>query len=211
MVEVEAGFKIKESKEEAEKILLANGFVNTWKTAKTRDVYFGKETDFRGKTEEEIKRRLVRCRGFETFENLQLLDSSFAEGKHKVDFKTALEICNRLLASGFDIVFDTEKTDWIYKKGRCWHQLQDIKDIGLVDYVYNEEIFDKGYSEEEQFELLRQQMKALGFTLEYELGIDKLRSLYSGEIKLSTNQIENIIIKKNKEASMLDRKLRCSF
>lgn len=190
MVEVEAGFKIKETKEEAEKILLANGFVNTWKTAKTRDVYFGKDINFTNKSETEIKRSLVRCRGFETFENLQLLDSNLSEGKHKVDFKTALDYCNRLLASGFDIVFDTEKTDWIYKKGRCWHQLQDIKGIGLVDYVYNEEIFAKGYSEEEQFAILREQMKDLGFTLEHKLGVDKLRTLYSGELKFSTNQIE---------------------
>ena len=189
MVEVEAGFKIKETKEEAEKILLANGFVNTWKTAKTRDVYFGKDINFTNKSEEEIKRSLVRCRGFETFENLQLLDSNFTEGKHKVDFKTALDYCNRLLASGFDIIFDTEKTDWIFKKGKCWHQLQEIKDIGLVDYVYNEEIFGKGYTEEEQFNLLRQQMQDLGFTLEYKLGIDKLRTLYFGEMKFSTNQI----------------------
>lgn len=188
-IEVEAGFKVKESKEEAEKILLENGFVNTFKTAKTRDVYFGKNVDFCGKSEEEIKRSLVRLRGFETFENLQLLDKEFSEGKNKVDFKKAFEICGRLFANGFDVVFDTEKTDWIYKKGRCWHQLQDIKDIGLVDYVYNEEIFNKGYSEDEQFELLRQQMKDLGFTLEYELGIDKLRSLYFDEIKFSTNQI----------------------
>lgn len=41
-IEVEAGFKVRESKEEAEKILLDNGFVNTFKTAHTRDVYFGK-------------------------------------------------------------------------------------------------------------------------------------------------------------------------
>ena len=189
MIEVEAGFKIKETKEEAEKILLANGFVNTWKTAKTRDVYFGKDINFTNKSEEEIKRSLVRCRGFETFENLQLLDSNFAEGKHKVDFKTALDYCNRLLASGFDIIFDTEKTDWIYKKGTCWHQLQEIKDIGLVDYVYNEEIFGKGYTEEKQFNLLIQQIEDLGFTLQYKLGVDKLRTLYFGELKFSTNQI----------------------
>ena len=189
MVEVEAGFKIKETKEEAEKILLANGFVNTWKTAKTRDVYFGRDINFANKTEEEIKRNLVRCRGFETFENLQLLDTKYSEGKHKVEFKKALEICNNLLAQGFDVVFDTEKSDWIYKKGRCWHQLQEIKDIGLVDYVYNEEVFGKGYTEEEQFELLREQMHNLGFTLEYKLGVDKLRTLYFGELKFSINQI----------------------
>ena len=188
-IEVEAGFKVKESKEEAEKILLDNGFVNTFKTAHTRDVYFGKNLEFEGKSEEEIKRSMVRLRGFETFENLQLLGDKYPEGKYKADFKTALDICNKLLANGFEVIIDTEKTDWVYKKGRCWHQLQEIKNIGLVDYVYNEEIFDKGYSEEEQFDLLHQQMTDLGFHLEYDLGIDKLRTLLSGTIQFSTNQI----------------------
>ena len=188
-IEVEAGFKVKESKEEAEKILLDNGFVITFKTAHTRDVYFGKDIEIEGKSEEEIKRSMVRLRGFETFENLQLLGDKYPEGKYKADFKTALDICNKLLANGFEVIIDTEKTDWVYKKGRCWHQLQEIKNIGLADYVYNEEIFDKGYSEEEQFDLLHTQMTDLGFHLEYDLGIDKLRTLLSGQIQFSTNQI----------------------
>ncbi len=188
-IEVEAGFKISESKEEAEKILLDNGFVNTFKTAHTRDVYFGKNVEYEGKSEEEIKRSMVRLRGFETFENLWLLGEESPEGKYKADFKTALDICNLLLKNGFDVIIDTEKTDWVYKKGRCWHQLQEIKDIGLVDYVYNEEIFDKGYSEKEQFDLLHTQMTDLGFQLEYDIGIDKLRTLLTGQIQCSTNQI----------------------
>ena len=188
-IEVEAGFKVKESKEEAEKILLDNGFVNTFKTAHTRDVYFGKDIEIEGKSEEEIKRSMVRLRGFETFENLQLRGDEYPEGKYKADFKTALDICNKLLANGFEVIIDTEKTDWVYKKSRCWHQLQEIKNIGLVDYVYNEEIFDKGYSEEEQFDLLHTQVTDLGFHLEYDLGIDKLRTLLSGQIQFSTNQI----------------------
>lgn len=188
-IEVEAGFKVKESKEEAEKILLDNGFINTFKTAHTRDVYFGKDIEIEGKSEEEIKRSMVRLRGFETFENLQLLGEKYPDGKYKADFKTALDICNKLLANGFEVIIDTEKTDWVYKKGRCWHQLQEIKNIGLVDYVYNEEIFDKGYSEQQQFDLLHQQMTDLGFHLEYDLGIDKLRTLLSSQIQFSTNQI----------------------
>lgn len=187
--EVEAGFKVRESKEEAEKILLDNGFVNTFKTAHTRDVYFGKDIEIEGKSEEEIKRSMVRLRGFETFENLWLLGEESPEGKYKADFKTALDICNLLLKNGFDVIIDTEKTDWVYKKGRCWHQLQEIKDIGLVDYVYNEEIFDKGYSEKEQFDLLHTQMTDLGFQLEYDIGIDKLRTLLTGQMQFSTNQI----------------------
>jgi hypothetical protein len=67
--------------------------------------------------------------------------------------------------------------------------LQDIKHIGLVDYVYNTEIFGKGFSEQQQFDLLKKHMKELGLNLEYEYGIDKLRTLYTQELQFSTNQI----------------------
>ena len=194
VVEIEVGFKIKESREDAEKILLKNGFVNTYKTAKTKDVYFGKNVSLEGKDETGIKNSLIRLRNFETFENLNLLDSNIAEGKQRVDFKTALFYVNKILESGFEIVFETEKSDWIYQKGDCYHQLQDIKGIGLVDYVYNREIFHLELSEEEMFVILKKQMIELGFTLEYDLGIDKLRTLYNrskgkDELMFSTNQI----------------------
>lgn len=189
MAEVEAGFKIKQSKEEAEKILLEAGFVCTFKTAHTRDIYFGKDVDFTDKTETEVKRSLIRLRGVSLFENLQLLDESFPSDKFYVDFITAHSIVCQIFDAGYDVVLDTEKTDWVYQKGECCHQLQEIKGIGLVDYVYSKDVFGKGYSEEEQFTLLRNQMKDLGFTLEYPLGIDKLRTLIWGEIKFSTNQI----------------------
>ena len=127
--------------------------------------------------------------GCSLFENLQLLDKSFPEGKINVDFKTAFSYFDKLFKAGFDVIFDTEKTDWIYQKGNCWHQLQEIKDIGLVDYVYDRDLFNKGLSEDEQFEILKQQMYDLGFHLEYELGIDKLRSLYSKQLQFSKNQI----------------------
>ena len=189
MDEIEVGFKIKEDKWEAEKILLENGFVNTFKTAHTRDIYFGKDVNFENESEEEIKNSLVRCRGCSLFENLELLDPSLPEGKVNVDFKTAYSYFTRLFNEGYDVVIDTEKTDWIYKKGNCYHQLQEIKGIGLVDYVYNKEIFGLGLNEDQQFQLLKSQMKELGFHLEYELGIDKLRTLYHDELKFSKNQI----------------------
>ena len=142
-MEIEVGFKIKESKEEAEKILLKNGFTSFFKTAHTRDIYFGKDVDFTGMSEEEIKNSLVRLRGTTLFENLDMFDDTLPSGKVNVDFKTAHKYIQRMFDAGYEVVFDTEKTDWIYKKGECYHQLQDIKGIGLVDYVYNKEIFDK--------------------------------------------------------------------
>lgn len=187
MIQVEAGFKIKESKEEAEQILLKNGFINTYKTH-TRDIYFGKDVDFRDMDEEGIKNSLIRLRNFERFENMKLFDSEMPD-IITLDFKTMLEYLQKLFSQGYDVVFDTRKSDWIYKKGECYHQLQDINDIGLLDYVYNREIFDKGLDADEQFEELKRQMLALGFHLEYEQGVDKLRSLYNQKLMFSTNQI----------------------
>lgn len=187
MIQVEAGFKIKESKEEAEQILLKNGFINTYKTH-TRDIYFGKDDDFRDMDEEGIKNSLIRLRNFERFENMKLFDSEMPD-IITLDFKTMLEYLQKLFSQGYDVVFDTRKSDWIYKKGECYHQLQDINDIGLLDYVYNREIFDKGLDADEQFEELKRQMLALGFHLEYEQGVDKLRSLYNKKLMFSTNQI----------------------
>ena len=54
MAEIEVGFKIKQNQIEAEQILLQNGFSVHFKT-KTRDIYFGKNIDFDGKDEEQVK------------------------------------------------------------------------------------------------------------------------------------------------------------
>ena len=186
-VEVEAGFKILQNQYEAEKILLDNGFECTFKTI-TRDVYFGKDVNFEGKDETQIKRSLIRCRNFEKLENLKIFDPSLPD-RIKVDLKTLSEYILKFYENGYQVVFDTIKTDWIYKKGQCWHQLQDIKHIGLVDYVYNEEIFGKGLGEQQQFDMLKAHIKQLGLQLEYEYGIDKLRSLYTQQLQFSTNQI----------------------
>lgn len=187
MIQVEAGFKIIESKEEGEQILLKNGFVNTYKTH-TRDIYFGKDVDLSSKSEEEIKNSLIRLRNFERFENMKLFDKNLPDILN-VDFKTMLDYVNELLAKGYNVIFDTKKSDWIYKRGECYHQLQEIEEIGLLDYVYNREIFGKGLNADEQFQELTRQMKILGFHLEYDQGVDKLRSLYNKKLMFSNNQI----------------------
>ena len=195
MIQVEAGFKIVESKEEAEQILLKNGFVNTYKTH-TRDIYFGKDVDLSSKNEEEIKNSLIRLRNFERFENMKLFDKNLPDILN-VDFKTMLDYVNELLSKGYDVVFDTKKSDWIYKKGECYHQLQEIEDVGLLDYVYNREIFGKDLNADEQFQELTRQMQALGFHLEYDQGVDKLRSLYNKKLMFSNNQIGLYSYQKN--------------
>lgn len=188
MIQIEVGFKIKEDKLEAEKILLNDGFINTFKTAHTRDIYFGKNNDFDDKSEKEIKDSLVRLRGSTLFENLKLLDENIPDGKINVDFTTAVSYFNRLFKAGYKVVFDTEKTDWIYKKGKYIHQLQDIKGIGLVDYVYFCEPESGELNEDKLFSKLKEEMNRLGFTLEYELGVDKLKSLHKGKLQFSKSQ-----------------------
>lgn len=186
-VEIEVGFKINQSLEQAEKLLIDNGFECTYKTI-THDVYFGKNINFDSFDETQIKRSLIRCRNFTSLENLKILDETLPD-KIKVDFASLVKYLQLFLEHGYEVIFDTKKTDWIYKKGECYHQLQNIEKIGLLDYVYNREIFDKGLSEDEQFNELSKQMEELGFTLQYPLGVDKLRSLYRGKLMFSKNQI----------------------
>ena len=88
--------------------------------------------------------------------------------------------------NGFRVLFDTRKSDWVYKKGNSYHQLQDIENIGLLDYCYDEDIFEK--TEEQQFEILKSNLISMGFELEFEEGVDKLRTLYHKEYKFSKNQ-----------------------
>lgn len=185
MAVVEIGFKIKEDKTEAERLLLKNGFENIFKTANTRDIYFGKDVVFEGRDEEQIKNQLIRCRGCEMFENLKVFDKSLPD-RLKVDVHALYEYFDKFFKAGFDVVFDTKKSDWIYRKGNCYHQLQEIENIGLLDYVIDNDL--KELKEEEQFNILTKQMEELGFHLEYELGVDKLRSLHYKKLMFSKNQ-----------------------
>ena len=185
MSQIEVAFKILDSKEQAERILIEKGFKNLFKTV-TRDIYFGKNYDFRGKSEEQIKRSLIRWRNLGGFDNLSLLDDKFPNRK-KYGFRKSLKIVKILLKDGYEIVFDTKKSDWVYEKDKYCHQLQDIKDIGLLDYVYAK--FDEDLSEDEMFENLKKHMQELGLSLEYDLGVDKLRSLYCKKLMFSKNQI----------------------
>ena len=58
----------------------------------------------------------------------------------------------------------------------------------MVDYVYYCESISDDLDEDKLFNKLKEEMEKLGFTLEHELGVDKLRSLYSGKLQFSKNQ-----------------------
>lgn len=119
-------------------------------------------------------------------------------GKFKCNRDEAYKIGEMLLEKGYKQVFDTSKTDYVYKKGNFYHQLQNIDGIGLLDYAYNED--SKDLPEDEQFEILSKEMEEIGIELEYEEGVDKLRTLLSGELCFSKNQNGNYnLFNKNEE------------
>jgi len=128
----------------------------------------------------------VRIRNFEGVQNLNILSEEL-QGQIKVSSLSELsDWIQKLKNAGFVEVIDTKKTDWIYTKGTQCHQLQDIKHIGLLDYHYDEGIFN--LPEEEQFDILKQNLVDLGLELEHEEGVDKLRTLVHKEYKFSKNQ-----------------------
>ncbi len=183
---VEVGLMIKNPLKEAEKILLDNGYIEQFKT-QTHDIYYS-NISMEGLSEMEMKSSCIRLRHsgkFFYFENMQLLNDSY-ERKINVTFETLRDYLNELHDKGFKIVFDTYKTDWAYYKGRKGCQLQEIKDIGLLNYVYDQDL--AGLPLDKQFEILKKNLLDMGFTLEHDLGIDKLSSLYYGELKFSKGQ-----------------------
>ena len=187
MQEVEVGFKVKQTQEESKKILENNGFELLFNT-ETHDLYFTNKELNENMTEQELKFSCVRFRhshGGCGFDNYHLFNESKPD-KFKCSLDEAAEIIVNLNQNGFKKVFDTFKTDFIYKKDKTYHQLQKINYIGLLDYVYCEDLFQ--HKPKWQFTLLSNGMKNLGFELEYEEGVDKLRSLLAQKLCFSKNQ-----------------------
>ncbi len=185
--EVEVAFKVKQSQQESEELLIKGGYELMFHT-QTHDLYFTNKKLSTDMTEQEIKFSCIRFRhsgGGCSFDNYKLFDKN-AEDKFRCSLDEAAEIIVKLKQNGFNKVFDTYKTDYVYKKDTAYHQLQKIRDIGLLDYYYDESIFK--FKPEWQFMLLTNGMKNLGFELEYEEGIDKLRSLLAQKACFSKNQ-----------------------
>lgn len=182
MQEVEVGFKIKQTQQQSEELLKKSGYEFMFNT-QTHDLYFTNKELTENMTEQELKFSCVRFRhtkGSSRFDNFNLFDTS-KPNKFRCELDEAAEIIVKLKQNGFKKVFDTFKTDYIYKK-----ELQNIDTIGLLDYFYNEDIFE--HKPEIQFATLCNEMKNLGFELEYEEGIDKLRTLLCKKFCFSKNQ-----------------------
>ena len=190
MQEVEIGFKIKNSLKDSKRLLKRAGFKNLF-NAETHDVYYTNRTLTPEMSEQEIKFSCVRmrmCNGGIAFHNCNVFDKSI-ENEFKCNKEKAKEFIALMESKGFVKVIDTLKTDSIWIRDKLCCQLQNIDNIGILNYIYDESIFN--LSEEDQFLILTKIILDLGFDLEYPLGIDKLRTLLSGEFQFSQNQNGN--------------------
>ena len=203
MSEVEVAFKVQQKQSKCERILKKAGF-KLFHKAKTHDIYFTAKTLTEDMSEQELKFACVRIRcsngGF-SVDNYNIYDPT-AKNKFKCTKEEAEKIAKQMMKDGFEKVFDTSKTDFVYSKGKKYHQLQNIEGIGLLDYYYDESIADK--PEDKQYDYLYQEMVRLGFELEHQEGVDKLRSLLSKKLCFSKNQNGNYNL-------MKDETLECNI
>ena len=164
---VEVGFLLNNNFRYYDKLLKKNGLDLVFK-CKTHDVYFTKNIDFDGLTENQIKNSCVRLRN--------------PKQKDKTKIK-------ELLDDGYTKIFDTTKKDYHYanKAMKSRIQLQIIKDVGLVVYYDNPDCYQ--YSLDKQRKMLIDELNSYGFNFKYDdLGIDKLRTLHYGKQLFSKNQ-----------------------
>lgn len=211
MIALEVGLKLDNHQKDYEKILEEHNAINRW-DCETHDIYWT-DKDLNGLTENEMKRACVRLRmtrgiggkDFKTinkiknalgikgnwncrFQNYKVFDKT-AEDQFEVNANDLEDYHKKFDEKGYKKVFDTYKTDYQYSIGNMKSriQLQDIKDIGLLLYYDNPELYELPL--EEQRKKLIEELNSYGFDFKKdELGIDKLRTLYYGKDCYSENQ-----------------------
>lgn len=201
MVVLEVGFKLNKDKEYYEEILKKSNAINRF-NCETHDLYWtNKNLD--GMSENEMKNACIRLRitkpiggvDFNDNSNLsyrfQNVDNFIVRKDNQKELsKEEVEIyIKELEANGYIKVFDTFKTDYQYQVGNMKSriQLQDIKDIGLLLYYDNPDIYDLEL-EAQRIKLI-DELNSYGFNFKYEeLGLDKLRTLYYKKEMYSKNK-----------------------
>ena len=147
----------------------------------THDLYYTKEKNLDGLTENEMKNACIRIRKLEGLIGVNK-DKSKTDEEIKAEEK-------KLLKQGYYKIFDTIKFDFQYKKPDWYNyiQLQDIKDVGLLVYWEHDIFYD--LPEDEQHQKLLEELNSYGFSFKStDLGVDKLRTLYYGKKMYSKNQ-----------------------
>ncbi len=162
----------------------------------THDIYWSK-ANFNGKTEKEIKDSCIRLRLCKK-DGDKKWDASLSELKDlnpsklqtKLAKKPSILKCNLLFSRlGLKKVFDTIKTDVHFVVGdmKSRIQLQTIEGIGLMVYYDNPKFY--GLPTNKQREALINELNSYGFNIPLsQLGLDKLRTLYTGQEQYSENQ-----------------------
>ena len=143
----------------------------------THDLYYAKDTNFDGLTENQIKNACVRLRFCNEL-----------NGKSPYQNKKTSKQEQDLIKQGYTKVFDTAKFDFHYQKDgmKSRIQLQDILGVGLVVYYDNPDYYD--HTPDKQRELLIDELNSYGFTFKQtDLCLDKLRTLYFGKKMYSKN------------------------
>ena len=117
MSEVEVAFKVNDKQRKCEKLLKKSGYELVW-NAKTHDVYFAKVELTPEMSEQELKFACIRIResnGGYSIDNYRLANRS-KPNSFKCTRDEAIKIAEELESDGFVVVFDTRKTDVVYKK-----------------------------------------------------------------------------------------------
>lgn len=165
MSKVEVGLVLPESLDYYDNLLKEHGFKNSF-NCETHDLYYT-DQKLDGLTEFQMKNMCVRFR----------------------NKKPSLSTLLKYNLKGYKKVFDTFKKDHHYTREDVHGviQLQEIKDIGLLLYYDN-----KDYDEQDditQWNSLISELNTYGFNFDKDIeGLDKLRTLYYGELKFSKNQ-----------------------
>ncbi len=144
----------------------------------THDLYYTKNANFDGLTENQIKNACVRLRVCNEL-NKKVISSN----------EKLLKQERELIKQGYKKAFDTIKLDLHYHKDGMTSriQLQDIKDIGLLVYYDNKEYYNQPAKKQRQ--LLIEELNSYGFKFKQtDMGLDKLRTFYYGKKMYSENQ-----------------------
>ena len=201
---VELGLLLDKDIEYYDKIMQKAGGENVF-NCETHDLYWTnkKHSELEKMTENQIKKSCVRFRMVSkfggtcfdgdfnmsfSFDNFNIYDS-LADDRFSCDMDEFKKIQEEMEANGWYLIFDTFKVDYQYKIGDMQSRLQfqEIDRIGMVLYYDNPEYYD--FTPERQKDALLDELNSYGFNFDKDVqGIDKLRTLLTGQNCFSDNQ-----------------------
>lgn len=193
---VEIGILLHKPLEYYDELLKKAGIPNVF-SCKTHDIYWTRH-DLHGKSEKQMKDSCIRYRqcthinsdrpGPAIMQNYPMANKKDV-GEFFIPKETLPAFDNMLQSNGYEKVFDTQKFDYQYATPnmRSRIQLQQIDNIGLVVYYDNPDYYHMR-ADDQRIALIRE-LNKLGFEIpENQMGIDKLRTLYTGKPSYSANQ-----------------------